>query len=307
MAEEGDTFSLSVWRVKMPVWLNILLRALVSFLAVFLFTRLIGKRQLSQITFFEYTVGIAIGDMAAIIADDIQDVWYKGVLPMFVYTALPIGLSILAMKSKVARNIVEGRARVLVKDGKIMEDNLKKERMSVDELLEQLRSRGAFQAADVEFALMESNGQVNVLLKSENQPLTAKSIGRPMAPVTAPQAVIMDGSMVDEGLAALGFNRRWLHAELEKQGVTVDNVFLGQVDGTGQLYVDLYDDKIQVPVPQTLKLTFVTLKKVQADLELYALSVENVEAKRDYARGAVILKSLLRRLQPFLDGAGSGL
>jgi uncharacterized membrane protein YcaP (DUF421 family) len=284
----------------MPDWVNILIRSLVSFSAVFFFTRVIGKRQLSQITFFEYTVGIAIGDMATIIADDIHEPLYKGLLPMFMYTLLPILLSILAMKSKVARNIVEGKARVLIKDGKILEDNLKKERMTSDELMEHLRSKNAFKAADVEFALMESNGRVSVLLKSENLPITPKRIGWSVAPHVEPQAVVMDGNIMDQALSTIGRNRDWLKGELEKQGVTIENVFLGQVDTNGELYLDLFDDKLQVPEPQNLKLTYTTLKKVQADLELYALSTQNEQAKRDYEQCSIELQAKIEALKPFL-------
>ncbi|MGZ4112715.1 MAG: DUF421 domain-containing protein, partial [Tumebacillaceae bacterium] len=145
----------------MPEWLNIIFRSLVSIVFVFILTKLIGKRQLSQMTFFEYTVGIALGDLAAIIADDLDGPLYKGILAMSVYAVFPILLGWLALKSKVIRNFVEGKATVLIRDGKIMEDNMKKERMTTDELLEHLRLKNAFKVADVEFALMEPNGQVS--------------------------------------------------------------------------------------------------------------------------------------------------
>ncbi|MFD1677910.1 DUF421 domain-containing protein [Alicyclobacillus fodiniaquatilis] len=284
----------------MPDWINILIRSLVSFAAMFLFAKVIGKRQLSQISFFEYIVGIAIGDMAAIIADNIDGPIYHGLLTMFVYTVLPLFLSWLALKSKGARDFFEGKARVLIQDGKILEDNLKKERMSTDELLEHLRTRNAFKVADVEFALMEPSGSVNVLLKSENQPMTAKKMGWQVAPEVAPQTVIMDGNIIDESLATLGFNRAWLKGELQKQGVAIENVYLGQVDANGALYLDLFDDLVKVPEPQNLKLTYITLKKSQADLELYALSVEDEQVKKAYEREAKQLQKTIEQLKPLL-------
>lgn len=284
----------------MPVWIQILIRAIIAFAAMFVFAKLIGKRQLTQITFFEYIVGIALGDMAAIITDDATTPIYRGLLPMAVYTAFPIGLSWLALKSKTARDVFEGKARVLIKDGKILEDNLKKERMSTDELLENLRSRNIFQLADVEFALMESSGTINVLPKSDSQPLTAKQMGMRVSPKPEPATVIMDGAIMDESLATIGFNRKWLRTELDKQGIAIENVFLAQVDATGQLYIDLYDDKIKVPQPQTLLLTYATLKKAQADLEIYALSTQDVRAKTEYEREAKKLENLIHDLQPFL-------
>jgi len=286
--------------LTVPDLTNIVFRSLVSFLALFLFAKIIGKRQLSQITFFEYTVGIAIGNMAAIIADDLKEPLYKGLVPMLVYTLLPVLMSLLALKSKTARNFMEGKPRVLIKEGKIQEDNLKKERISTDELLELLRSKSAFKAADVEFALLESNGNMSVMLKSENQPITPKRIGLTVAPEAEPQTVIMDANIMDEALATMGRNRNWLKGELEKQGVTVENVFLGQVDTNGELYLDLFDDKLQIPEPQNLKLTYTTLKRVQADLELYALSTQNEQAKQDFEQSSITLQKLIEELNPFL-------
>ncbi|MGZ4030888.1 MAG: DUF421 domain-containing protein [Tumebacillaceae bacterium] len=284
----------------MPEWLNIIFRSLVSIVFVFILTKLIGKRQLSQMTFFEYTVGIALGDLAAIIADDLDGPLYKGILAMSVYAVFPILLGWMALKSKVIRNFVEGKATVLIRDGKIMEDNMKKERMTTDELLEHLRLKNAFKVADVEFALMEPNGQVSVLVKSPNQPLTPKHLGLEVAPETETQTVIMDGSMLDEPLATKGLNRRWLQTELDKTGVALENVYLGQVDANGELYVDLYDDKVQVPQPQNLKLTFLTLKKCQADLEIFAWSVQNETAKQEYEQEARRLQQLLQDVEPLL-------
>ncbi|MBL0386696.1 DUF421 domain-containing protein [Tumebacillus sp. ITR2] len=284
----------------MPEWVTIVIRSMVSIVAVFIFTKMIGKRQLSQMTFFEYTVGIAIGDMAAIIADDVNGPMYKGLLAMSIYALFPILLGWLALKSKIIRNFVEGKGRVLIKNGKVMEENLKKERISTDELLEQLRLKSAFKVADVEFALMETNGQVSVLLKAENQPITPKKMNWQVAPEKEPQAVIMDGTIMDESLATLGMNRRWLKSELDMQGIALENVFLAQVDSNGEMSVDLYDDKLQVPSPQPRPLVYATLKKCQADFELYALSTQNEQAKLLYETGAQQLQEILDELTPYL-------
>ncbi|WP_206830267.1 DUF421 domain-containing protein [Alicyclobacillus fructus] len=284
----------------MAEWLTIVIRSLIAFAAMFLFAKLIGKRQLSQITFFEYIVGIAIGDMAAIIPDQLQAPLYHGLLPMAVYTALPILLSFIALKSKKARDILEGKARVLIQNGKILEDNLRKERMSTDELLEHLRAKNVFKVADVEFAIMESNGSVNVMLKPEAEPVTPKRLGLKVPAESQPQVVIMDGKIMDEGLATLGFNRRWLKGELDKLGVAVENVYLAQVDAAGELYVDLYDDRIQVPEPKARQLTHILLKQAEADLELYALATDDEVAKREYTAMAKQVERIRNETEPYL-------
>ena len=167
---------------------------------------------------------------------------------------------ILSLKNKTARDFFEGKSTVLIKDGKILEDNLKKEKYTSDELLELLRGKSAFSVAEVEFAVLEPSGELNVLLKKDSQPLTAKDIGLKVPNEKEPQTVIMDGNVLDEPLSASGHNRAWLHSELEKLGVVIENVFLGQVDSYGQLTIDIYNDKLQMPSPQNKPLLLASLK-----------------------------------------------
>lgn len=284
----------------MPEWLNIIIRSFVSLIYLFFLTKLIGKRQLSQLTIFEYIVGIIIGEVAGFVATDMDGPMLYGLMAMTIYAVFPVLIRWIALKSKAVRNFVDGNGTILIKDGKVLEDNLKKERMTVEELMEQLRLKNAFKVADVEFAVMEANGAVSVLLKSQNQPITPKHLGVQVSPSKEPQAVIMDGVIMDEPLATLGLNRQWIKTELEKAGVALENVFLGQADDTGQLYLDLYDDKIQVPKPQLLKLTYAVLKKCQADLEMYALSTQNEQSKKMYEQQAKQLQTIIQSVTPLM-------
>lgn len=129
--------------------------------------------------------------------------------------------------------------------------------------MELLRKKNVFQVADVEFAVLEATGDLSVLLKKENQPLTAKDLNLTVPSIKEPQTIIMDGKILDEPLATIGRSRAWLHTELEKLGVTLENVFLGQVNSYGELTVDLYDDKLQVASPQERPLILSTLKNVK--------------------------------------------
>jgi uncharacterized membrane protein YcaP (DUF421 family) len=206
------------------------------------------------------------------------------------------------MKSKTFRDFIEGRATVFIKDGKIMEENLKKEKYTTDELLELLRKRDVFKVADVEFALLEPTGDLSVMLKKENQPLTPKDVNLTVASVKEPQTVIMDGEIFDEPLTTIGRSRSWLKTELEKQGVTIENVFLGQVDSYGQLTIDLFDDKLQVTSPQEKPLILSTMKKCQANLELFALGTEAQEAKQMYSNNSKKLQEAIDKVTPILKG-----
>jgi len=288
--------------MNMPDWSVIAIRSLGALVMLFLLTRILGKKQISQLTFFEYILGITLGDLAGFISTDIEANYLHGVVAMLVWFLIPLAIEFLTLKSKKLRQLFEGSGRVMVKEGKVLEDNLKKERLSIDELLEQMRGKNVFNVADVEFAVMETNGDLSILLKKENQPLTPKSFGIKSVNEVEPQTVVMDGDILDEPLATIGLNRGWLTTELEKIGVSVENVFLAQVDAYQQLYVDLYDDKIKVPAPQGKALLLATLKKTQADLELFAAATRNEEAKLMYERSSQEMASVIDSLTPMLRG-----
>ena len=201
-----------------------------------------------------------------------------------------------SLKNKTARDFFEGKSTVLIKDGKILEDNLKKEKYTSDELLELLRGKSAFSVAEVEFAVLEPSGELNVLLKKDSQPLTAKDIGLKVPNEKEPQTVIMDGNVLDEPLSASGHNRAWLHSELEKIGVVIENVFLGQVDSYGQLTIDIYNDKLQMPSPQNKPLLLASLKKCHADLELFSLETKSKSASEMYSKNAKQIEKILNKV-----------
>ncbi len=270
----------------MPDWLDILVRSILFVVILFLMTKWLGKKQISQLSFFEYVNGIVIGNIAGEVIVGLEQSIYLGLLSIITVAAIPFLVGLISLKSKPFRDFVEGTGTVFIQNGKIMEENLKKERYTTDELLGLLRRDGIFKAADVEFAVLEATGDLSVLLKKENQPVTAKDINLTVSSEKEPQTVIMDGEIIDEGLTTAGRSRQWLHTELAKLGVTIENVFLGQVDSYGELTVDLFDDKIQAPSSQEKPLLYATLKKCQADLELFALGTDNPEAKQMYTKNS---------------------
>lgn len=286
----------------MPEWVQILLRSLGSLIVLFTFTRILGKKQISQLSFFEYVMGITLGELAGFISTDIERHYFLGLLAMTVWFVVPFGLEMLTLKSRLLRRWFEGKGRVVVKEGKVLEDNLKKERLTADELLEQLRAKNVFRMADVEFAVMESSGELSVLLRPDKQPLTPSDMNMKKVNEVEPQIVIIDGKIMEEPLATIGLNPGWLKTELEKIGVTAENVFLAQVDAYQQLYVDLYDDNLKVPLPQGKALLYACLKKIEADLELFALSTRSPDAKAMYGSCARKMASVVADLKPILQG-----
>lgn len=286
----------------MPGWIFILTRSIIFIIILFVTTKMTGKKQISELSFFEYVSGITIGSIAGEVITGLESNLYHGALAIIFFGAATLLVNFLSLKSKSFRDIVEGKGTVIIKDGKILEDNLKKEVYTIDDISALLRQKDIFRIADVEFAVLEPRGNLSTLLKKENRPLTPKDLQMKTASEKEPQTVIMDGNILDESLRSSGKSRGWLQMELDKLNVTLDNVFLGQVDSYGELTIDIYDDKIKVPSPQQRPLLLAMLKKTQADLELFSLETDCEKAKAMYNKNAARLQELIDKLTPFLIG-----
>ncbi|MBM7653386.1 DUF421 domain-containing protein [Neobacillus cucumis] len=286
----------------MPDWLDVGLRSLLFIAILFLMTKLLGSKQISQLSFFEYISGITIGSVAAEVITGVDGNILHGIVVLIVFGGITYAVDVISLKSKKFRDIAEGKSSIFIKDGKVMEDSLKKEHYTIDDLNSLLRKKNVFKVADVEFAVLEPNGDLNVLLKKENQPITPKDLHLKVANEKVPQTVIMDGKILDRSLTDAQKNREWLDVELKKLGVMLDNVFLAQVDSYGQLTVDVYDDKINVPSPQQKPLLMTMIKKSQADLESFATQTEAEDAKQMYLKNSKKLKEVINLLTPYLNG-----
>jgi Predicted membrane protein len=258
------------------------------------------KKSLSTVTPFDFISYVVVAIIISLISLNIIPNIYFGLIALAVWVLMPIILDYASMKSKWIYNIRNGKERVLIKDGKVMEDNLSKERMTGQEFLQALRSKKAFNLADVEFAVMETTGDINVSLKADKKPVTSYDLGKKVAPKTEPQTVILDGNMLNEGLTNIGLNQGWLSTELENKGVALENVFIGQVDSSGDLYLDLFDDMIQVPKTQVKEMLYASIQKSQADLMTFSLDTDNKVAKAMYLKNAQKLEKVIKKLEPYL-------
>ena len=283
-------------------WVEVALRSLLFIAVLFLMTKLVGSKQISQLSFFEYISGITIGSVAAEVITGVDVKIMHGIIVLILFGGITYAVDVLSLKSKKFRDFAEGSSTVFIKDGKVMEDSLKKKYYSIDDLNSLLRKQNVFKVADVEFAVLEQNGDLNVLLKKENQPVTLKDLNIKVGNEKVPQTVIMDGKIIDHSLTEANKNREWLDIELKKLGVMLDNVFMAQVDSYGQLTIDVYDDKIKIPSPQQKPLLMSSLKKCQADLESFSLQTDSKAAKKLYKENAEKLQDAIDLLTPYLKG-----
>nr|WP_238591006.1 DUF421 domain-containing protein [Oceanobacillus picturae] len=264
-------------------------------------TRIMGKKQISQLTFFDYCVGITIGSIAATMSVDQNVKALNGMMSLFVWGLFPIILAYLGMKSNTFSDITDGKATILIQNGKILDKNMKKNLMNLNELMLLLRENNVFKVSDVEMAVLETNGKLSVMLKTEKQPLNPNTLGIPLEKEHGPTILIMDGKLMKNGMDKLGYSKEWLLGEIQKQGVqSIKEVFLAQIDSRGEIYLDLYDDHNDLKKIEDRKLVAANLKKIQADLEGYALQTDNPEAKKIYADQAGRLETLLKGILPYL-------
>ena len=284
----------------MNTWLTLLFNSIILFFLALVIAKYMKKKSLSNATAFDLISYVAIGIIVALISLGEVSNFYFGLTTLAVWALMPIILDFASMKSKWIYNVINGKERVLVKNGKIMEDNLSKARITGQEFLQELRSKKAFNLADVEFAVMETTGDINVSLKADKKPVTSYDLGKQVAPKTESQTVILDGNILNEALTNSGLNQNWLRTELENKGVALENVFVGQVDSSGDLYVDLFDDMIQVPKTQVKEMLYASLEKSQADLMSFSLECDNKEAKDMYLKDSEKLKKVLEKLEPYL-------
>lgn len=226
----------------MPELTLILLRSIAAFLVLFLMARIMGKKQISQLTFFDYCVGITIGSIAATMSVDQNVKALNGITSLLVWGLFPTILAYFGMKSNTFSNITDGKPTVLIENGEILEKNMRKNLLNMNELMLLLRENSVFKVADVEMAVLETNGQLSVLLKTDKQPMNANMKGIQVQSEHGPSILIMDGKTMKKTLVKLGYTEEWLRSEVQKQGANdISDVFFAQIDSNDQLYVDLYE------------------------------------------------------------------
>lgn len=276
----------------MPDWLEIVLRTLLAIVVLFGFTKILGKRQISQLSLFEYITGISIGNIAAYVSLDLDNLWFLGIVSMSVWVAMSIGLEFLTMKSKAARDFVDGKGTVLIKDGQLLKHELHKERLTLDELLGQLRMKDVYRVADVEFAVMEATGEINVLLKKEYQPLTSDLMGWRVGKEHEAQTIIMDGVILNDALENAGFNREWLDHEIKRNKLEQKDIFLAQIDTDGKLSIQTGKESKQEKNDQTKP-----KERVGYLMEQYAAELRRLEQQSRNESDRRIYQNALDRFQ----------
>ena len=212
----------------------------IAIIALFVLTRIMGKKQMAQLSFFDYVVGISIGSIASEYAV-VRDIHLaEGLTALTVFTLFCLVLSQISMKSFTGRKILDGIPITLIENGKILELALKKAKLTINDLLEECRQKNFFDIAEIEFAILETSGKLSVQPKSQNRPLQPKDMQIPTTYEGLCTNVIIDGKIIEEHLAAINLSMPWLQGELANQGIVdFSAVLLAYVDTAGALKVHI--------------------------------------------------------------------
>lgn len=213
-------------------------RTVVMYLFILVMTRLMGKREIGSLSPFDLVVAIMIAELGSIPLETRSIPLLHGLLPIAVLTGLEILFSYISLKHEGIRRLITGEPTVLVENGRILHDNLKKIRYNLSDLLHQLRDKNIFNVADVEFAILETSGRLSVLPRSQKRPVTPEDLGISTKYEGLVHPLIADGIVQYQHLSALGLDVYWLKNELKKHGVDrFDDVLLATLDAQGNLYV----------------------------------------------------------------------
>lgn len=212
-------------------------RTLILYALVVIVMRIMGKRQIGQLQPFELVVAIMISELAAVPMQNTGIPLVNGIIPILTLLMAQIAISFVSMKSTKARSVICGKPSVLIENGKIVEDEIRKEMYTISDLMEQLRIKNVPNIADVEFAILETNGQLSVIPKSQRRPVTPEDINAATEYEGLPLTLIIDGEVNGLNLAKVGLDENWLRSELGKFGVcNLNDVLFASLDTSGNLY-----------------------------------------------------------------------
>ena len=224
--------------------LVVVVRSLIAFATLFIFTRTLGRQQLSQLTFFDYVLGITIGSMAATLSVDLSSRAWPHWVGLVIWVVIVILLQRLRIQLKQADRYLGGDPVVVIMRGKLLENNLKTVHYTLSDLLMQLRDKDVFDLSQVDFAVLETNGALSIQLKPEHQTVTRQDMNVPISPEGVNTQVIYSGLILAENLQKANIDQQWLLDQLKAQGInSPSEVFLATFNPTNQtLYVDKYED-----------------------------------------------------------------
>ncbi|MEW4241197.1 DUF421 domain-containing protein [Priestia megaterium] len=223
---------------------EIILRTSLTFIILLVLARFLGKKQLSQLTFFHYITGITVGSIAADIAGESETPFFNGIISLIWWSSLTIFVGYIGLISRKARILIDDEPTIIIKEGKILEHIMKSVRLNIDDLSMMLREQGIFSTQDVHYAVLEPDGKLSILKKADQQNATKKDLHiHSLSHHHIPTEVISDGKILNENLHELNITKEWLMKRLKEKDIhSIEEIFYAEVQPNGCIYIDLKND-----------------------------------------------------------------
>ena len=217
---------------------TVIIRSIISLTVLFGVTKLLGKKQVSQLSLFDYVIGISIGNFAAEITMNMETQFINGITAMIVFGLIAYLVSVTTMKSILLRRFFMGVPTPLIQNGKILENNLKKVKFDINDLLEECRSNGYFDISEIEYALMESKGTLSILPKGEYKPINIKDMNIKPKKQSLTANIIIDTKIMHNNLKNMNKNEKWLKQQLKEKGYkSTEKILLATLDKNEKLTI----------------------------------------------------------------------
>lgn len=233
----------------MTILLEIIIRSMIAFALIMIITRVLGKHTISQFTYHDFVLSITIGAITGNLAFNTALKSWQLIATLIAFSLIAYIVAKLSLKSRKMRKWLSGRPTILIEDGKILDENLRKLTFSMDTLNQELREKDIFDIQEVKYAVLELNGKLSVLKKPEYQYITKKDLkiftsANPQFPIE----LIMDGEIITNNLMQDGLSLDWLKKQLDMRGLQASQVFYAVKGTNGKLLFDLYEDNIKHPI-----------------------------------------------------------
>lgn len=218
--------------------LQVFYRGLISLIALFLTTKMLGKKQVSEMSVFDYVIGISIGNFAAEMTINFEANEVNGVVAVLIFGFVAYLVSYLSMKSMSLRRFFMGKPTILIKKGKISKINMKKSNFDLNELLEEARMNGYFDLKEIEYAVLETNGHISFLPYAKYRPITPNDMAINTTSSGLCANVIIDGNIMSRNLKNIGLTEEWLKNNLKTMGFeNYQKIFLCTIDSNKKISV----------------------------------------------------------------------
>ncbi len=216
--------------------LTLFLRTVFLYIVMIAVMRVLGKRQLGQLEPSEIVVTLVIADLAVQPMQDVSDSIFTSLLPIFSILGMELLFSCLSMRSVRIRKLLCGKPVILIENGKFLIQNMRKTRVTMDELISQLREKDVLDPSTVQYAILETEGNLSVFLYAQYRPATAQEAGITAQEEALPVTIITDGRILDDNLKKAGKDRRWLDKIMAQNKTTPKQTLLLTVDRDNKIY-----------------------------------------------------------------------